>query len=74
MVSFKGYCERCGNYYSYLRKVEGFWLCRRCREERGKFTKPKIPFRIIINPMTLSKMERGRIISRRKNVDTVDNL
>jgi len=51
MPSLKGYCERCGNYDSYLRGIEGLWLCRHCREAQRKFVKPKIPFWIIIDPI-----------------------
>jgi len=43
MASIKDYCERCGNYGIYLRKVNGIWLCRECREENKKFYKPEIP-------------------------------
>jgi len=50
MTSLKGYCERCGNHDSYLKKVDGNWLCKRCREEQKRFVKPKIPFLQLINP------------------------
>ncbi len=50
MTTLKGNCQRCGNYDSYLTKVESKWLCRRCRDEQKKFAKPRIPLWRAINP------------------------
>ena len=68
MASIEDYCERCGNYGIYLRRVDGIWLCRECREENKKFYKPEIPFSKLnpfINAIRLIKREIGKRRKRR---------
>jgi ribosomal protein L37AE/L43A len=59
MKSLKGNCQRCKNFDKYLRKVNGKWLCRRCRDEQKKFPKPKIPTQEALNPLKSFKKKLG---------------
>jgi len=66
MTSIKDYCERCGNYGTRLRQVDGNWLCRECRKENKKFYKPEIPFRLFNPFVNLPKLVKREIRKRRK--------
>lgn len=56
----QGRCERCMNYDKQLEEINGKMLCRECRDEEGKVSKPHIRFRRIQNPFTriLNKLKR----------------
>jgi hypothetical protein len=70
MTSLRGKCQRCENYDPYLRKVDGKWLCRRCREEQKKFSRPNIPPSKTLNPFKSFKKKMSdlkREIKKRRS-------
>ena len=64
--TIKHYCTKCGNYGTRLKQVDGRWYCTECRSEDGRFSKPKIPFRLFDPFRDMSKVVRREIRKRMK--------
>ena len=66
-MTTQGSCERCMNYDKHLKEVNVRMLCRECRDEQKRVSKPEIPYKKVRNPFKRILKEWKRVIRKKKS-------